>query len=322
MRKTVIVIASALVLSLNLAALPSRAETIAYALPPQAEQLVGTWDCETTKANGEHYRETDTIESIGLWLHGTARPPAQSTSREPYYDYYIGHTSPQWTYIQIDPFEIDPAKPGRSQGNYLVGTSADGLDWSIAFPAAGGHYTFAGFQDRFNITFTDLSEVCNRMTTPPPRTSPPALRLKCDSSQTGEAPSAENYVSISRVDPAWWTGEKSWWQGAGTLSRTAPDVSYEYNFFPISGQWVSVAINGSTGDYLIAKSYTSRTLDNTTWTVIYPSARPGFTFEDVFPRNAVPQNFSIVFADGYQTCCPPSLTSPCPPPQEHLPLPI
>ena len=312
------VIPALTIVALNLCAFPAGAVTASDALPPTAAQLVATWDCETTKADGVHYHETDTIEAIGdQWLHGSARPPAQSASREPYYDYYIGHTGSRWVYIQIDPFHINPTIPTRAQGTYFVGTSDNGLDWSVAFPSGEAGYTFAGSANQFTIAHSDLRQVCNK-TAPVALQPPPSRTLKCDTAKTGEPVLAHNLLTIARVDPAWWTGEKGWWQGAGSDTASAGHVSYEYNFFPVGNQWVSVAVNGSTGDYLIAKSYSKRTLDGTTWTVIYPTARPGFTFQDVKPPNTIPDYFDIVFADGYQSCCPRD-SDACPPPGDHLP---
>jgi len=317
MRKNVI--PALVILALSLSALPARAITSSEGLVPEAARLVATWDCETTKADGVHYNEIDTIEAIGTeWLHGTARPPAQSTSREPYYDFYIGvgHEGvSKWKYIQIDPLHINPATPARAQGTYFVGTSTDGIKWSVDFPSGEADYTFVPSDNRFTIAHSDLKQVCNKAAPLSVQSGPPA-NLKCDTSQTGESALVHTFVTISRVSPAWWTGEKAWWQGAGTDSQSGGHLIYEYNFFPIGTQWVSVAVNGTTGDYLIAKSYSKRTLDGTTWTVIYPSARPGFTFQDLAPSL---DHFNIVFFDGYQSCCPAGDSAPCPPPAEHLP---
>jgi hypothetical protein len=304
------------IIALNVTGVSAGAAPMSSALPPGLAQLAGPWDCETTMASGVHFKQSDTIEAIGQWVHGTARP-ADGGAQAPFYDFYIGHVNSQWVYIQIDPFHIDPSKSDRAQGSYFVGTSKDGANWSIVYPAGEGHYTFAGSPNQFTIGYSDLTQVCNRSSIA--MAKPPALRLKCDTWQTGQSAAAENYVTVSKVDPAWWTGVKSWWQGTGTDGPSDGNASYEYNFFPIGGQWVSVAINGSTGDYFIARSYQSRTLNNTTWTIIYPSFEPGFTFEDVAPENAVPQRFSIVFSDGYQTCCPVDSTGPCPQPQTHVP---
>jgi hypothetical protein len=314
MRKNAMLLVATFALSLSPAS-AGAAMLSTGTLPPGLTPLLGPWDCETTMANGSHYRQTDSIESIGQWLHGTARP--QPGYQQPYYDYYITHEPSGWVYIQIDPFHSDPSKTDPEAGTYFVGTSKDGAGWNIVYPAGQGSYTFTNSANQFKIAYGDLTEVCNRSNASVAK--PPVLTLKCDTSQTGQNASAENYLTVSRVDPSWWKGVKSWWQGAGIDSPTGGNASYEYNFFPISGQWVSVAINGSTGDYFIARSYKSRTLNNTTWTVIYPSVAPGFTFEDVYPENALPQGFSIVFSDGYQTCCPVGTTQPCPPPQYHQP---
>jgi len=314
MRKNVTVFVA--IVALNFSAVPSRAATVPAALTPAEVQLLATWNCDTTMASGVHYRETDSIEQIGQWLHGTARPSANSSSQSPYYDYYIGHVNYQWIYIQINP----------AQGTYFVGTSNDGIQWSIVFPAGEGHYKFTISATQFTIAYRDLTQVCNKSLAPTgaPAAStsvapPPADTLKCDTWETGQSVAAENYITISKLDAARWKGAKSWWQGAGMDSPSGGSLTYEYNFFQLGGQWISVAVNGSSGDYFIAKSYTSQNLNNTTWTVIYPSVKPGFTFEDVSPENTLPQTFSIVFSDGYQTCCPVNGPSPCPLPQAHLP---
>jgi len=314
MRKQVAALVATIALTFN--AVSAGAAVMSSAPPPALAQLVGPWDCETTMASGAHFKQSETIEAIGQWVHGSARPAADG-SLQPFYDFYIGYVNSQWVYIQIDPFHIDPSKSNPSQGTYFVGASKDGANWSIVYPGGEGHYTFAGSANQFTIGYADLTQVCNRSSTALEK--PQVLTLKCDTWETGQTASAENYLTVSKVDPSWWTGVKSWWQGAGTDTLSGGNKSYEYNFFPIGGQWVSVAINGSTGDYFIARSYQSRTLNNTTWTVIYPSFEPGFTFEDVMPENAVPQRFSLVFTDGYQTCCPVDTAGPCPKPQTHLP---
>jgi hypothetical protein len=284
-------------------------------LPPQAASLVAQWSCETTTASGVHYHEIDDIHQVGQWLHGTARAP-MSDGRVPYYDFYIGHTAAGWVYIEIDPFHIASANGRTVQGSYFVGTSHDGIDWSIVYPSGQGHYRFSEAPDRFTIAYTDLTQVCSKIPDQVAET-PLVPALQCDTVETAAATRSKNYLTVRRFHPQWWTGEKSWWQGTGVDTTTGGREIYEYNFFPIDDDWISVAVNAS-GDYLIAKSYTSHTLDNTTWTILYPNAGPGFTFEDVAPIDGIPQNFSLVFADGYQTCCPIGATGPCPVPGEHL----
>jgi hypothetical protein len=291
------------------------APTTATDLPPQAASLVAQWNCETTTASGVHYHEIDDIHQVGRWLHGTARAPA-SDGRVPYYDFYIGHTAAGWVYIEIDPFHIASTNGRTSEGSYFVGTSRDGIDWSVVYPSGQGHYRFSETPGRFTIAYTDLTQVCSKLPDQVAET-PLVPALQCDTVETADGARSKNYLTVRRFHPQWWTGTKSWWQGTGTDNPSGGREVYEYNFFPIDDDWISVAVNES-GDYLIAKSYTSRTLDNTTWTILYPNAGPGFTFEDVAPADGIPQTFSLVFADGYQTCCPIGTAGPCQAPHEHL----
>ncbi len=298
------------ILALGVSSTPAQATD----LPPQAASLVARWNCETTTSSGVHYHQIDDIHQVGEWLHGTARA-ATSDGRVPYYDFYIGHTAAGWVYIEIDPFHIASTNGRTVEGSYFVGTSRDGIEWSVVYPSGQGHYRFAESPGRFTIAYTDLTQVCSEL----PDTAPePAIvpELQCDTVQSVSALHSKSYLTVRRFRPAWWTGAKSWWQGTGSDSAAGGHEVYEYNFFPIDDDWVSVAVNES-GDFIVAKSYSSRNLDNTTWTILYPNAGAGFTFEDVAPADGVPHRFSLVFADGYQTCCPIGLAGPCPPPGEH-----
>jgi hypothetical protein len=306
---------SILLVSLIALGLP-REPAAASDLPPQATALIARWNCETTTSNGVHYHEVDNIRRIGQWLHGTARA-ATGDGRSPYYDYYIGHTDSGWVYINIDPFHIEGAEGRKSQGSYFIGKSANGEDWSVVYPSGQGHYHFSESPGQFSISYTDLTQVCSKAPDQAPD-KPSIPSLKCDTQAAGKVEQADSYLTLMRFHPEWWKGEKSWWQGTGSDSASGGHEVYEYNFFPIDNQWISVAINAS-GDYLVAGSYAKPTLSDTTWTILYPNAGPGFTFEDVSPSNAIPAYFSLVFADGYQTCCPAGVAGPCPLPHEHLP---
>jgi hypothetical protein len=267
-------------------------------------QMQGTWDCETTTTQPNatadlHEHERDTIEFIGvapgMWLHGTARSKDNTSDPNPDYDYYLRYDkdSKLWTYIQIDP----------KNGKYFVGTSPagwkalNGSRWTIVYPTGEGNYTFTESPLQFSIAYADLTQVCNKISSSVPA-APAAPILNCQTWRTGQSDPTDEYLSISPM-------AKNWWQGVAK----GPDhrsVIYEYNIFSTQTQRISIEINATTGSYAIATSRISPDLNDSIWTVVYPTVESGFTFTDVSPERAVPQAFTIVFADGYQTCTTPS----------------
>jgi hypothetical protein len=259
----------------------------------QAKQLLGTLQCQTTRANRSWFSETDTIDSIGRWLHGTARP-IDAQHAKPFYDYYLAYVrkAHSWIYIQIDPVD----------GTYFVGTSPGGPHgslnnsvWRIVFPAEQNGYTFTESAQRFQIAYSDLTQVCTMVSTATPAL--PAPTLRCDTYKADGSSVPVEYLSIS--EPA---GNVPWWQGIAT--DAGGRVVYEYNIFTIRLQRISVLINGVTGSYAIATSRLAPNLNDTSWTVVYPTVEDGFTFSDVRPLNALPQRMTINFKDGYQRCVP------------------
>jgi hypothetical protein len=293
MRKNVITLATIIALGISIAS--EGTAGVAAAPAAGAAQLQSTWSCETTQANGTIERESDTIELIGKWLHGTARR-ADGTRGQPFYDYYLGYVHSQWVYIQIDPSSGTPFFVGTSHAGPRA---LNGSHWSIVYPAGGGNYTVTETAQRFTIAYADLTQVCNK--TSPAVPGPPVPTLKCDIRRTGQSPPTgqtaptEEYLSLSPLEP-------NWWQGVAVDSPSGGHVIYEYNIFTIHSERISIEINAATGSYTIATSRPARSLNNTTWTVVYPTVENGFTFRDVSPEGALPQQFTTVFADGYQTC--------------------
>ncbi len=276
------------------------ASTGISAAQSRAAQLISMWNCETTGVNGQVFGEQDSVEPLGShWLHGTARPqpgtaPAPGQPAE--YDYYVGpdETGSGSVYIQVNPLE--------GKGTFFVGTSPaspnglSGSQWSVNFPVAGGAYEFNETATQFTITYANLMQVCNKSAARLP--SLPQPTLSCDTMRTADISSGSGYptaLSIRRLG-------NNWWQGVGTNS--AHQVVYEYNIFTVSGEWVAVAINAFTDSYFIATSYASPNLGNTTWTVVYPRLEDGFTFANVVFKDALPQAFDLIFADGEQRCTP------------------
>jgi hypothetical protein len=284
-------LATILAISVIAALFPARGEAAprvsVRAVRAQAAALLSAWSCETTQADGTLSEETDTIEPMGRWLRGMARGASG-----PLYDYYVGYAHGHWVYIQVSPL----------QGTFFVGTSAGGLHgslngsrWNVVYPQGESAYSFSESPTQFTIDFIDLRQVCNKLATPP--APPPAPTLQCATRSTGSPASVESYVSIVPL------GEH-WWHGIGSDGPDGRRVVYAYDIFNAGLRRVAVAINGSTGDYVIATSYLAPTLDNTVWTVVYPTDERGFSFRDVSPNDALPQRFTLVFADGYQTCSP------------------
>lgn len=266
--------------------------------------LVGTWNCTTTQANRKYFDETDTIAPVGsgqYWVHGTARP--RSAPGEPFYDYYIGRVNGTWLYIQIDP----------SHRTYFVGTSRDGRKWSITFPAEEGTYTYAPFHGAtgraFKISYPSLTQVCTWQSPAPPAFS--VQGLHCQAHMADGSVAADEDLSLSQIatpaPPAAPPGvvpepRYPWWQGIATDGGGRS--IYEYNFFVVHSQRISVLINGMNGAYAIATSRLAPTLNGTSWVVVYPKVEDGFTFTDVEPLNDVPRSFTINFKDGYESCAP------------------
>ncbi|HTU68948.1 MAG TPA: hypothetical protein VMF11_01390 [Candidatus Baltobacteraceae bacterium] len=278
----------------------------------------GTWDCETTQPNPapnlpRDLHETDHIEYIGKWLHGTARS-STAGSPDPYYDYYLAHLGSRWVYIQVS---VDPANP--SLMNYFVGTSHDAQlrssHWRIVYPAETGEYQVAEVLGQstvrqFSIKYADLTQVCaNSGSYLPPA---PAATLKCTTTrlEPGDAGAASfpSYLSITKMAADITANAKVptyWWQGVATNSPSGGRIIYEYNIFSIQGRFYSIEINGDTGSYAIAESTAAQDLANTSWTVVYPQLENGFTFGSVtYGADALPQAFDLYFADGYQHCGP------------------
>ncbi len=270
---------------------PGRASAVprapVHAARAQAAALLSTWNCETTQANGTVHEETDTIEPMGHWLRGMARD-----GTGPLYDYYLGYAHGHWIYIQVSAL----------QGSYFVGTSTggphgalNGSRWRVVFPQGRDAYSFSETPTQFTIDFVGLRQVCNKIAQPP--APPPPPTLQCSTRATGSATAFESYASIVPLGP-------HWWQGVGSEAPGGGRAIYAYDIFNAGLRRVAVAVNGSTGDYAIATSYLAPTLDNTVWTVVYPTEERGFSFRNVWPNNALPQRFTLVFADGYQTCSP------------------
>ncbi len=284
MRKLVIPVA--LVLALMTPTAPVRAAN-AGTHASQAAQLASSWSCEITQANGARYLEHDMVNSIGKWVHGTAR--SFDGSARPFYDYYLGYVNSQWTYIQIDP----------ADGSYFIGTSAaapnalDGSHWNIVYPAGGGQYTVHSSAQQFSIRYADLTQVCNK--TSEEVTPPPAPTMQCKTWRTGQSDPLNSYLSVAALGP-------NWWQGVAMDSPAGGNVIYEYNIFSVDAQRISIEINAGTGAYAVATSHSLPTLDSTVWTVVYPTVENGFTFKDVSPKTGPPQSFTVIFADGHQTC--------------------
>lgn len=269
--------------------------------------------CTTTQADGKVMPEHDTIEQLGLWQHGTARPlPGWS---EPFYDYYLIHAHPPYTYIEIYP----------ARGSYFIGTSAprpghapsfNGSTWSIIFPANVGityKYTQTPasplsnqYTESFRIAYTDLTQDCTLTNAaPPPAPSVPSLlpapvdygdlvgSWNCNSPSNGQP---EN-LTVTRLNP-------NWLQGRATDAASGR-VVYEYNLFSIQSQQVLVRVNAAAGTYSIATSL-SPLLDRSNWTVVYPTTKVGFTIEALSWSSLRPLRggFRTVFADGDEVCTP------------------
>lgn len=280
---------------------------------PTGGALLSAWSCETTSevplfttgsaANASPIAlpnplpEQDTMERIGLWLHGTARP--SGANEVPFYDYYLGYdaANKRSVYIEIDPLE----------GKYFVGTSATRFDirhfsslnrstWTIDYPSSQGAYSFDETRTQFTIGFTNLTQVCTREAFVP-AAAEPGVSLTCTTQTTGDLPSggASNTVTITRM-----RSHQPWWQGVGRDS--SGNVIYEYNIFTIRGEWIAVAVNATTGAYFIATSYKAPNVGDTTWTVVYPALEDGFSFAHVAFSGSTPTAFQLVFADGIQSC--------------------
>jgi hypothetical protein len=277
----------------TLCILIASSQTIGRGATPRSQEndLLGTLTCQTTRANGAPFAEHDTIESIGRWLHGTARPLDQG-QREPYYDYYLRYdrAARLWIYIQLDP----------SHGTYFVGTSPggahrslNGSTWSIVFPAEPAQYRFTESPQGFEIAYHDLTQVCTKESAALPAMLAPTL--DCTTYKADGTAAPEERLSIAQPE-----GRLPWWQGVATDSSGR--VIYEYNIFTAGLQRVSILINAATGTYSIATSRLQRDLNDTSWTVIYPQPENGFTFTGVTYQGTVPTSFTINFSDGYQRC--------------------
>jgi hypothetical protein len=277
-------------------------------------KMQGTWNCETTmtQPNGTkalQFQERDTIEYIGAapgtWLHGTARPlDTQSDIKSSaFYDYYLRYdkNAKSWIYIQIDP----------TSGKYFVGTSSakslDGSNWTIVYPMGEGSYIFKESPLQFSIAYSDLTQVCNKMSSSVPAAAA-GYTLTCETQKTGQGVPTDEYLSISQLAANWQQGVA---RGADRRS-----VIYEYNVFSTPTQRISIEINATTGSYTIAMGRASANPNETIWTVVYPTVESGFVsypmikngaaLGDTSPAGALPAAFTTVFKDGYQTCTAPS----------------
>lgn len=278
---------------LSLCILLGSSTAIGRSAPPRLQEnaLLGTLTCQTTRANGAPFAERDTIESIGRWLHGTARPLAPG-QREPFYDYYLRYdrAARLWIYIQVDP----------AHGTYFVGTSPgaahgalDGSMWSIVYPAEPAHYTFRESTQGFQIAYHNLTQVCTKESSALP--AMPTPTLSCATYKADGTAAPPERLSIAQPD-----GSLPWWQGVGT--DTSGRVVYEYNIFNAGLQRISILVNGVTGAYTIATSRLQRDLNDTSWTVVYPQPENGFTFTNVTYQGSIPTSFTLNFSDGYQRC--------------------
>jgi hypothetical protein len=287
--------------------------TARQARSPEQElgYLLGSWNCLTTRADRSYFYETDTVVPVGsgrlVWVHGMARPnpngeePASEYSR-PFYDYYVGYVDGQWKYIQISP----------STQTYFVGTSRDLRTWHIDFPAEQAGYQYRGLsRDQFRIVYPNLTQVCTRQS--PAVVPQPEPKLVCYTHRADGATVGDQVLSIGIIatpkptsggtrgaQPATYP----WWRGVAMRgSLEAPGaIIYEYNMFVVHDQRIAVIINGSNGKYAIASSPLAESLNDTSWTVVYPKVENGFTFTQVFPDPGIPTSFTINFQDGYQTC--------------------
>lgn len=277
----------------------------------------GTYSCLTTRsiltagANHGWFAEQDTIARIGAgsygwWYHGTARPEPGDTS--PFYDYYLGYVKGRWIYVQIDPFH----------GSYFVATPAGdrtGIgsligSWQIMFPAEQGTYVYSQRPNSFTIRYPDLTQVCTKLSsaTPPP----PLPSMHCVVHKTDGSGAPDELLSIATIAPPATPSPAAqapplypWWQGVARYGTDIADPGptvYEYNMFVIHSQRIAVIINGSNGSYAIATSRLAFNLDDTSWTVVYPEVRNGFTFTNVAPERGLPTSLTINFHDGYQAC--------------------
>jgi hypothetical protein len=260
---------------------------------PTPSPLTGTWDCQTTQPSQSqdwYLHEQDKIEMIGTWQHGTARPHDPAKGKDPNYDYYFAKLNSTWVYIQVG------VSPGDNKSMaYFVGLSNDGRTWKIVYPENGGSYTYTpsseGSPHEFTIRRADLTQVCDRSGDYVPAISTP--NLTCDTTAGNATTTA--YLTMSKLGTYWW-------QGVATSSASGGQVIYEYNIISIQGKFISIEVNALTGAYAIAVSNQSRDLNNTNWTEVYPDVKNAFTFRNVSYVGALPTQFTVVFADGYQQC--------------------
>lgn len=309
------IFASVLIVAASVGLLTSGAQS-APAIPgPTGGEWLSSWNCETTSETPLYapmpsattaaaptplpnpLPERDTMERLGLWVHGIARPTGSDPV--PFYDYYIGYDRARQRsiYIEIDPFE----------GKYFVGTSPVRFDdhafrsinhstWSIEYPSPQGSYTFDETRTQFSIGFTNLTRVCTRAPEQAAEATP-GLQMACSTQTTSNVldGGVANTLTIARMQ-----SNEAWWQGVG--KDAAGNVIYEYNIFTVAGQWVAVAVNATTGAYFIAQSWKSPNVGDTTWTIVYPTLMDGFSFAHVAFHGTLPTAFDLIFADGIQHC--------------------
>jgi hypothetical protein len=279
---------------------------------PTPSPLIGTWDCQTTQPSQPqdwHLQEQDKIEMIGTWQHGTARPKDDANASDPNYDYYFAKlNATTWVYIQVGVSQPDSQPSGGAKPRstptplpmtYFVGTSKDGRTWKIVYPVDGGSYTYTpsstGIPHEFTIKRADLTQVCDRAGDYVPAISTP--NMTCDNT-VGNAKTTQ-YLTVSKLGTYWW-------QGVAT-SQSSRNIIYEYNIISIEGQFISIETNAVTGAYAIAVSNQSQDLNNTNWTEVYPEVKNAFTFRNVsYDKDHLPTAFTVVFADGYQSCVTPT----------------
>jgi hypothetical protein len=269
-------------------------------LADQARGLVGSWNCQTTRAGGLVEAEQDRIEPIGngLWLHGTAR--SATGAGEPFYDFYVGYADARWVFIQIYP----------AAKFYFVGISDSAAlspsSWQIVYPTRQDQYQFRLTPDSFTISYPDLTQFCQRASTDPGMT-PPSTRstLSCSSwywgnGHSGAVPLTES-LTISRPQDG-----VAWWQGVARNASTG-EVVYAYNLFDLPGKRISVLVNATSGAYAVADGSPSKDLNGSVWMVAYPRVQSGFAFNGVGysttpGQQDLPTALTLIFKDGYQRC--------------------